>query len=433
MEDHAVARMRSGQPGATKRPRVGVGEFTDLMVRKFKPTGERRNIWGPGGMVLRLSGGGDDGARFVRTWCYVFRNPQDPEKHVWMRLGTYPDLTVKAARRARAVAAGQVANGINPAKQARRTGAPPDDTVAGLIEAYLTSDEAKIKKSRRDQERLLREEIGSRLGKMKLADVRPADVRGVYKAIIAKGHLVTANRTLSALSAAYRWKSEDNEDDGLDGLDNPCAPITRRREKPKERYLSMKEIGVLLRGLEDSRLDTLMGKSSRLALQMILATGQRPGEVAGARWDEIDEDAGLWRIPGARRKNGHPNAVPLSPFALALLVRTRALNRDGPYLFPGQAKDPGPMRPLSLATAVRRSLKALGMKGAPFTPHDLRASFATHLKESGCEYAIVARLLGHGDPSVTGRYLRSDFMPQMRTAVDAWGEQLARLGKEQAR
>ena len=83
------------------------------------------------------------------------------------------------------------------------------------------------------------------------------------------------------------------------------------------------------------------------------------------------------------------------------------------------------MRPLSLATAVRRSLDALGMKESPFTPHDLRATCATHLKEAGCEYAVVGHLLGHRNPGETEKYLRSDWMQQMRAAVEAWGGRLA--------
>lgn len=52
--------------------------------------------------------------------------------------------------------------------------------------------------------------------------------------------------------------------------------------------------------------------SSRLALEALILTAVRSGEVRGARWSELDEDLTLWTIPAERMKAGAEHTVPLS-------------------------------------------------------------------------------------------------------------------------
>ena len=39
------------------------------------------------------------------------------------------------------------------------------------------------------------------------------------------------------------------------------------------------------------------------ALELAILSAVRSGEVIGARWDEIDPDARMWTIPGARNES----------------------------------------------------------------------------------------------------------------------------------
>lgn len=71
----------------------------------------------------------------------------------------------------------------------------------------------------------------------------------------------------------------------------------------------------------------------RAALKLAPLQFQRPGELRGAAWAEIDLDAALWTILAARMKrgkdgkeNGHPHLVPLSTQAVAVL---RSAPADG--------------------------------------------------------------------------------------------------------
>jgi integrase len=59
------------------------------------------------------------------------------------------------------------------------------------------------------------------------------------------------------------------------------------------------------------------------ALEFLILTACRSGEVRYATWDEVDFDAGLWTIPGGRMKAGRAHQVPLSPSTLDLLKAMR--------------------------------------------------------------------------------------------------------------
>jgi integrase len=60
------------------------------------------------------------------------------------------------------------------------------------------------------------------------------------------------------------------------------------------------------------------------ALQLILLTGQRPGEVIGLPWEELSLSDGMWTLSGNRVKNGMTNLVPLSNLAMRIIERQRA-------------------------------------------------------------------------------------------------------------
>ena len=94
----------------------------------------------------------------------------------------------------------------------------------------------------------------------------------------------------------------------------------------------------------------------RSALQFLILTAARSGEVRGATWDEIDVEKALWTIPADRMKAGEAHSVPLTSSALEILCRARDLagERKGQPIFPGLKH-----QPLSDAT-LAKVLRAAG-------------------------------------------------------------------------
>ena len=75
------------------------------------------------------------------------------------------------------------------------------------------------------------------------------------------------------------------------------------------------------------------------ALEFLILTAARTGEVIGARWNEIDFLEKTWTVPAARMKAHREQRVPLSPRALAILGEMQAARNgdDGnAFVFPGR-------------------------------------------------------------------------------------------------
>jgi integrase len=169
-----------------------------------------------------------------------------------------------------------------------------------------------------------------------------------------------------------------------------------------------------------SRLRGETSVASR-ALEFLLLTASPPGEVIGAKWSEIDLDAGLWTIPPERLKVGkrtrRSHAVPLSTRALAILEEMREI-RVSDFIFPGRF-DHAPLHDLALLEVVKRLEPAQ-------TAHGLRSTFRDWVGETTDFADELAELaLGHTIGGVKGRYRRETAIDRRRALMSAWDAYLA--------
>jgi integrase len=153
---------------------------------------------------------------------------------------------------------------------------------------------------------------------------------------------------------------------------------------------------------------------SALALEFLILTAARSGEVLGARWDEFDLDAELWKVPASRMKAGREHRVPLTPRALDIL---RSVERicDGDHVFPGQQRG----RPLSVM-ALAMVLRRLKLKNV--TVHGFRSAFRDWCGEATSFPRDVAEAaLAHAVGDMTERaYRRGDALEKRRKLMSAW-------------
>jgi integrase len=151
-----------------------------------------------------------------------------------------------------------------------------------------------------------------------------------------------------------------------------------------------------------------------LALRFLILTGARAGEAVGATWDEIDLQAAVWTVPGARMKAGRPHTVPLSAESLAIL-KPLAKVSTGKHVFPSRVTG----RPLSLA-ALSKALDTAGGMGA--TVHGMRSTF----RDWGAERTshsrdVLEMALAHaiGD-KVEAAYRRGDLLKKRAALMAQW-------------
>jgi integrase len=205
---------------------------------------------------------------------------------------------------------------------------------------------------------------------------------------------------------------------------SPLAGMKKKPEQARSRVLSDAEIRLLWKALELDNVAVDLYRVSKLALKMILITGQRPGEVCGMAFNEIID--GNWIIPATRMKGGVEHSVPLSTMALEVIEQARAYSGESPFVFTSSRKERGQVTTHSLSKGILRHWQEIGIKEA-FTPHDLRRTLRTRLAEIGVDDVVAERVLSHKQTGIMGVYNRHGYDNEKRQALDKWEKKLKRI------
>lgn len=155
-----------------------------------------------------------------------------------------------------------------------------------------------------------------------------------------------------------------------------------------------------------------------LALEFLILTAARTGEVIGMPWGEVDFSASLWTIPKTRMKGGREHTVPLSDRAVEILQRVAALSSGQPddFVFPGQCRDQ-PLSNMSMEMLLRR------MK-VDVTVHGFRSSFRDWVgEETHFPSEVAEAALAHAVGSKTERaYRRGSALAKRRELMESWAQ-----------
>ncbi len=139
----------------------------------------------------------------------------------------------------------------------------------------------------------------------------------------------------------------------------------------------------------------------RILILLLATTGLRITEASSILKDSVNLDAFELRVTG---KGDKMRVVPLLPqTADALKVYMYRHRSDSPYIFPGDTRT-GHMDIHNLEKTLRRACKRIGVR--PFTPHQLRHFYATHMLKGGAKLEVVSRILGHSGVGVTADIYR---------------------------
>ena len=153
----------------------------------------------------------------------------------------------------------------------------------------------------------------------------------------------------------------------------------------------------------------------RLALEALILTAARSGEIRGATWSEVDLDTGMWSVPAERMKMGRVHHVPLAPQAIDAFRRAEGLRVPcSDLVFPGQ-KLKSPVSDMTL-------LKVMRDMETGVTVHGFRSAFRDWVAEETSYPGEVAEAaLAHAIPNkVEAAYRRTDFLEKRRSLMREW-------------
>jgi integrase len=153
---------------------------------------------------------------------------------------------------------------------------------------------------------------------------------------------------------------------------------------------------------------------SARALEMLILTATRTGEVIGAKWSEFDFEAASWTIPSERMKAKREHRVPLSKPVVRLLENLPRIDGSD-FLFPGLRPDRH-MSNMACLTLLRR----MGRKD--ITVHGFRSTFRDWAAEQTAYPREVAeRALAHTiKDKAEAAYQRRDLFQKRQKLMQAW-------------
>ena len=169
---------------------------------------------------------------------------------------------------------------------------------------------------------------------------------------------------------------------------------------------------------EYCRFGRTNNRLASLALELVVLTVGRTGEVRGAEWSEFDLERRTWTIPGERMKGGLIHRVPLSVQALNVLQRVRAVRGDERYVFGYRERGKPRLFPGSKMSVLMRTLEL------PGTPHGFRSSFRVWAGEVAQMPSELAELcLAHVETDHRKKaYQRSDYLDRRRPYMQDWAD-----------
>jgi len=342
-----------------------------------------------------------------------------------MGLGNYPEVTLAKARDKAREARELVRQGIDPilrqqeAQSALRAAMAQALTFRECAESYIKAHAASWKNAKHRQQwgNTLAQHAYPVLGQLLVRDVKQAHVMAVLEPIWTTTN-ETAVRLRGRMELVLDWATARGLRDGL----NPArwrGHLDKLLPKPskvnnREHHAAL-PVGVVAAFMV--RLRSAEGTGAR-ALEFVILTAARSGEVRGATWAEIDMEAKVWTVPGNRMKAGKEHRVPLCDIAVELLkMQSRMAGTE--LLFP--APRGGELSDMTLTAVLRRM-------GVPAVPHGFRSTFRDWAAERTNYPRDVAEMaLAHaiGD-KVEAAYRRGDLFQKRALMMADWATFLAR-------
>jgi integrase len=363
-----------------------------------------------------------------RTFVLLARYSRDgnPTRRA---LGTYPVLSLAAARDKAIAWKRQLAAGVDPAadeeRRRREEERKRQNSFASVAAQFIAHIYRQKLRTAAMMEHDLRKTFVAEWGGQSITEITSDDVKRIIRRAVDRGAKYQAHSDFTLIRRVFNW-SLGTDDHGLQS--NPCDRLSPTDligvREPRDRVLSDTELRAFWRSAE--RMNYPHGPLYKL----LVLTGLRLGEVCGARWSEFDLDRREWTIPAARMKKTRAGA---KPFVVPLTVAMLDILNDLPRFAAGDALfsfDFGKttVRPHSFSN-IKEKLDSLMRKelNGPLTNfinHDLRRTVRTHLSALRVAEEVREAVLAHTRGGIKRHYDQHDYFAEKLEALTLWNARL---------
>jgi len=351
-----------------------------------------------------------------RVWSVRYRVQGQQRR---LRLGKYPRIGLAKARERATAELRKVDLGVDPqAERIRATEAlvqAKRDSVDALCASYLERHAKVKKRTWRDDLSKINREILPRWKGRAVTSITRRDCRELVQAVADRGAPIFADRIGALLSRLFRFAVDE------DVLSlNPAAHLPKVSSGASEPTFPKAYTDTEIRAIW--KATEALAPALRAIYRLGLITGQRPGEIAGLEWDELDGT--WWTIPARRSKNAREHRVYLTqPVLDALRDVPRTDDRHAFVGYRGKRQ-----------FAASNTIVFANVRRREKPRHALRDTVATGLAAAGVPVEDVARVLNHSyGPRVTASYNAYSYDREKRLALLKWAGLLDRILKGKAR
>ena len=368
------------------------------------------------GLYLQVAGSG------TKSWLFRYKSPVTGKQRE-MGLGSLNLVSLASARDIAVECRRQVLSGLDPleergrVKRVRLLEQARSITFQEAAEQCIASKKPEWKNAKHAQQwaNSLTTYAYPVFGTLSVSDL---DTDLVLKAIepiwISKAE--TASRVRQRIETVWDWARARKYVEGenparlrghIDKILAKTAKVKRVKHHAAVPYKQIATFIIKLRGRKGS---------SALAMEFMILTAARTGEVRGARWQEIDFTTKVWTIPADRMKAGKEHRVPICKRALEILNSIKSNRNPDEFVFPGWKTGTG-LSDGAMLALLRK------MDEGPYTPHGFRSTFRDWAAEEAHQFSneTIELALAHTIKNkAEAAYRRGDQLERRRELMQTW-------------
>lgn len=349
----------------------------------------------------------------LKYWEFRYKN-RTTGRTTMLGLGSLDILTLKQARDKAHDMRVLINDGIDPKqhrldKEAKRK-QELANTFLVVAEGWVKTKNKLKPRTVQGNWRKLELYAFPKFGDLPVTSLTPMIVQDALRPLASKGKLETVKRTIQLVNEVMNYAINS-------GLlqHNVLAGVGKTFESPEVRHMAAlkpHEITELLQAVAIANMQL----ATKCLIEWQLHTMTRPSEAAGARWDEIDLENGLWIIPETRMKMKREHRIPLTPQTIAILETIRPVSGNRVHIFPSMRF---PKRSID-AESINKALGRIGFKSRT-TAHGMRSLASTTLNEKGFDPDVIEAALAHQDRNaIRSAYNRTDYLERRRKMMEWW-------------
>lgn len=408
--------------------------LTDSAVKAAKPADKPYKLSDSGRLYLLVTTAGK------KYWKLNYRLDGKDGTYT---IGEYPDIGLQKARELRDAAKKLIADGIHPLEHKkeiqRQHKLEAEMTFWRVAEEWIAFKKPSwtpyyAKQVVTYMGRYVRDED---VGNVPIRKITSTDIVGIIRGVATRSSRGTEERKEGGAptiainlkqwcSAVFRYAIVTGRLELNPIASIQTSDIVIRPKVKNNRPLKPEEIRNLLLVLNNYRGTRAVG----IAIELLLMTFVRTGELRMATWDEFSLKDAVWTIPALRMKvkDVGDHIVPLSRQVLALLQELKEnqgqhlIKSKVDWLFPNCRRSDDCMT----ATTVNRALESMGFNGKDsigFSAHGFRGTASTLLNEMGFRYQAIEFQLAHKDKNrVAGAYNKAEYLKERTQMMQDWAD-----------